>query len=144
MRTLLLLLALLLAGCIDHPSARVTSPDGTVTDIRMGRNLMGKQKQTVAQVKGPNGWEFKFMEGESNATDVPRAIVTAAGAAYGANILGKVDMNASDNATKEALGAQDVTKNKDLLNAQGAAFGTATEAGGPVGQAVPPGGIPIQ
>jgi hypothetical protein len=120
MRTLLiLLLGATMVSCIDSPSVTVQHPDGTVTTLKLGRNVLGKRQNVVAEATAPGGYGVRQMVQSEDATEVGKSVVRTAGTLGAASIWGGVEENAANNATAEVLGAQGVQKNKDALDAAG-------------------------
>lgn len=141
MRPLLLLLCLSLASCIDYPSIQETTAEGSILKYNMGRNFMARRKELVADITGPGGRRIRIMEGESDATDVPKHIVNAVVTGVGLNAMAAVSKNAADNATKEVISGNALKGQMHATDAAGAAYETGVNAGAPVGVAIPPGGI---
>lgn len=133
------ILLLSLVSCVSHPNITEYNPEtGNYVRYSTGVTLMARQKQVVAEVKGPNGRSIKLMIGEVSSEDVPKAIT---GAVAGVKIAGHTSaaaMNASDNATAEVLGAQGVQKHQATLEAAGKATSEALPLSEPANVIVQP------
>lgn len=62
----------MLASCVSNPNVTVTTPDGTITRLSTGVNLMAEVDEQVSEVEG-NGYHIRHMVKRQDATRVPIA-----------------------------------------------------------------------
>lgn len=131
MKHLLLLVTvpLALASCAPFQLAGVNKA-GKPWAMQSGG--VGHKAKGVVQ-KAENGpIKLEQIIEEPDGTEIARGVVDMKTTLGLGGLLKDERVSADNNATKVKLGEQDVQKNKDLLDAQGAATGQAIDAGAEV------------